>query len=52
MMEAKLKAAKSRIEEALSEQRDAETKLSYTYIRSPFDGIIDRIPLKTGSLRG
>lgn len=50
MMEAKLKAAKSRIEEALSEQRDAETKLSYTFIRSPFDGIIDRIPLKTGSL--
>ncbi|MGN6493696.1 MAG: efflux RND transporter periplasmic adaptor subunit [Agriterribacter sp.] len=50
MVEAKLKAAKARIEEALSVQRDAETKLSYTFIKAPFDGIIDRIPQKAGSL--
>ncbi len=50
MMEAKLNAAKAKIEEAQSEQRNAETRLSYTLVRSPFDGIIDRIPLKTGSL--
>ena len=50
MVEARLKAANAKVEEAFSEQRNAETKLSYTAIRSPFDGIIDRIPLKTGSL--
>lgn len=50
MVEAKLNAARAKVEEAQSEQKNAETKLSYTYIRSPFDGIIDRIPLKAGSL--
>ena len=46
----KVKAAKAKIDEALSVQTSAETKLSYTFIRAPFDGIIDRIPLKMGSL--
>lgn len=46
----KVNAAKAKIDEALSEQTSAETKLSYTFIRAPFDGIIDRIPLKMGSL--
>ncbi len=50
MTEAKLTAAKAKVEEAQSEQRNAETRLSYTLIRSPFDGMIDRIPLKAGSL--
>lgn len=50
MAQAKLNAVRAKIEEALSEQKNAETKLSYTAIRSPFDGMIDRIPLKTGSL--
>lgn len=50
MVQARLNAARAKVEEALSEQRSAETKLSYTFIRSPFDGIIDRIPLKAGSL--
>ncbi len=50
MAKAKLKAAEAMVEEAISIQKSAETKLSYTYIRSPFDGIIDRIPLKVGSL--
>lgn len=46
----KVAASKAKIEEALSSQTSAETKLSYTYIKAPFDGIIDRIPLKMGSL--
>jgi membrane fusion protein, multidrug efflux system len=46
----KVRAAKAKIDEALSVQTSAETKLSYTFIRAPFDGIIDRIPLKMGSL--
>ncbi|MFT3749639.1 MAG: efflux RND transporter periplasmic adaptor subunit [Agriterribacter sp.] len=50
MAEARLKAANAKVEEALSAQRNAETKLSYTHILSPFDGVIDRIPLKAGSL--
>ncbi len=52
MMQAKLKAAQAKIEVAATEQHDADAKLSYTFIRSPFDGIIDRIPLKAGSLVG
>jgi RND family efflux transporter MFP subunit len=47
---AKLEAAKARISEARSAQSNASVRLSYTSIRAPFDGIIDRIPLKTGSL--
>ena len=47
---AKLVAVKSRIEEARSAEVNATMRLSYTSIRAPFDGIIDRIPLKTGSL--
>lgn len=50
MAEARLKAANAKVEEALSTQKSAETKLSYTHILSPFDGVIDRIPLKAGSL--
>lgn len=50
LAEAKLKAANARVDEAKAEQSNAETKLSYTKILSPFDGVIDRIPLKAGSL--
>ena len=50
LLSAKLKAAKAKVDEALSFQKTAETKLSYTFILAPFDGIIDRIPLKIGSL--
>ena len=47
---AMLKAAKARIDEARSAHSNAQIKFSYTYVRAPFDGIIDRIPLKIGSL--
>lgn len=48
--QAKQEAVIARIEEARSAEANAATRLSYTSIRAPFDGIIDRIPLKTGSL--
>jgi len=48
--EAKLKAAQARVEEAKSDLNRAQTQLSYTNIRAPFTGRIDRIPLKVGSL--
>ena len=48
--ESKLSADKATIEEARSMVQSAEDQLAYTYIHAPFDGIIDRIPLKSGSL--
>lgn len=48
--ESKLAADKATIEEARSMVQSAEDQLAYTYIRAPFDGIVDRIPLKSGSL--
>lgn len=50
--QAKLDAANSRIGAARSTASNAATRLSYTSIRAPFDGIIDRIPHRTGSLIG
>jgi membrane fusion protein (multidrug efflux system) len=50
VVNAKLAAAQAKIEEARSAVSNAEMHLSFTSIRAPFDGIIDRIPLKKGSL--
>ncbi|TAH20768.1 MAG: efflux RND transporter periplasmic adaptor subunit [Cytophagales bacterium] len=50
MAEAKLDALLAKIEEATSHKATAELRLSYTEIKAPFDGIIDRIPYKMGSL--
>lgn len=47
---AKLIAAKSKIDEAQSVLSNANIRLSYTHIKAPFDGVLDRIPLKVGSL--
>ncbi len=46
----KLNAARARINEARSAESNAAIRLSYAHIRAPFNGIIDRIPLKAGSL--
>lgn len=46
----KLAADRATIEEARTAVQSARNHLSYTNIRAPFDGIIDRIPLKAGSL--
>lgn len=47
---ARLDAVNARIGAARSAESNAAVRLSYTSIRAPFDGIIDRIPLKAGSL--
>lgn len=47
---ARLLAAQARIDEARSAETNAAMRLSYTKVRAPFDGFIDRIPLKKGSL--
>jgi membrane fusion protein (multidrug efflux system) len=46
----KLDAAKAKIEEAKSIESTAALNLSLTQIKAPFDGVINRIPNKVGSL--
>lgn len=46
----KLAAARAKVEEAVAEEEHAKLILSYTDIRAPFSGIIDRLPNKIGSL--
>lgn len=46
----KLLASKAKVEEALAEEEHARLVLSYTKIKAPFDGLIDRLPIKIGSL--
>jgi len=50
LAKSKRAVAESAITEAESSLKNARTGLSYTTIRAPFDGIVDRIPFKTGSL--
>jgi membrane fusion protein, multidrug efflux system len=50
LAKAKLKAAEARVKEAQSILLNAQIKLSYTTIKSPYDGVIDRLPMKKGSL--
>lgn len=47
---AQKEAAESGVSEANSVLENARINLGYTFIRAPFDGIIDRIPFKKGSL--
>lgn len=47
---AKLAAAIAKVDEAIAKEEKAKINLSYTAVRAPFDGIIDRIPHKLGSL--
>jgi membrane fusion protein (multidrug efflux system) len=47
---ARVAADRATIEEARAAVQSAENHLSYTLIRAPFDGLVDRIPLKAGSL--
>jgi RND family efflux transporter, MFP subunit len=50
LAQVRLAAAKAKADEARAKEERAQIHLSYTTIRAPFDGIIDRIPLKLGSL--
>ncbi|WP_454801754.1 efflux RND transporter periplasmic adaptor subunit [Mucilaginibacter phyllosphaerae] len=48
--QSKLSADEATVAEARSMVQSAQDQLGYTFVRAPFDGIIDRIPLKAGSL--
>jgi membrane fusion protein (multidrug efflux system) len=50
MAQSKLDAANAKIDEAKSDESNAALNLSFTEIKAPFDGIINRIPNKMGSL--
>jgi len=50
MAQAKLEALQAKIEEARATVSAAELDLSFTEIRAPFAGILNREPLKVGSL--
>lgn len=47
---AKVDALKAEVAEALANKEQASLQLSYTQIRAPYQGIINRIPKKVGSL--
>ncbi|MDY0904710.1 efflux RND transporter periplasmic adaptor subunit [Pedobacter sp. CFBP9032] len=48
--EARLSDSQAKIKLAKAMIAEANQKLSYTQIRAPFNGVIDRIPFKAGSL--
>ena len=48
--QAKLRAAEATVAEARSAETNAALMLSYTLVRAPFDGVVNREPLKVGSL--
>lgn len=48
--DAKLAAVNAKIDEARSEKSNAAIQLARTEIKAPFDGVIDRIPRRMGSL--
>lgn len=50
LAEAKVEIARSKILQAKAEEVAASIRLANTSIRSPFNGVIDRIPYKIGSL--
>ncbi len=50
LLKVQLRAANAKVGEAEAVLNQARTKLSNTQIRAPFDGRIDRIQLKEGSL--
>ncbi|GAB3860867.1 efflux RND transporter periplasmic adaptor subunit [Hymenobacter terrigena] len=46
----KIREADARVADARAGEAAARLSLSYTLVRAPFDGVIDRIPLKMGSV--
>jgi membrane fusion protein (multidrug efflux system) len=50
LAKSKKAVADSQIAEAESMLKSAQTGLSYTTVKAPFDGLVDRIPHKIGSL--
>jgi membrane fusion protein (multidrug efflux system) len=47
---AKVDGLRAKREEALAHVRAAELKVEHSNIRAPFDGMVDRLPFKRGSL--
>ncbi|WP_338875396.1 efflux RND transporter periplasmic adaptor subunit [Spirosoma sp. SC4-14] len=50
LAKAKLEVARAAIDEARSAQANATLRLAQASIKAPFDGVINRIPFKMGSL--
>lgn len=50
LAKAKLRAAEAKISEANAILAETRLKRSYATIRAPFKGVVNRLPLKTGSL--
>lgn len=50
LAKARMQVATAKVAEAQAQLDKANIRFSYTVIRAPFDGIIDRIPHKLGSL--
>lgn len=50
MAKAKLEAAKAKVEEAASAISSIQLQISFASVKAPFDGTINRLPLKAGSL--
>ena len=50
LLKVQLRAAQAKVKEAEAISNQSKTKLAHTQIRAPFDGRIDRILLKEGSL--
>ncbi len=51
-MDAKVLTLEAKLEEARANEAQATTTLGYASIRAPFDGVINRLPRKIGSLVG
>lgn len=47
---AKMQVAQAKINEAKASLEEAKLKMEYTTIRAPFSGMVNRIPLRLGSL--
>jgi multidrug efflux system membrane fusion protein len=50
LINSKIREADARVADARAGEAAARFSLSYTLVRAPFDGVIDRIPLKMGSV--
>lgn len=50
LADAKLSAFNAKIEEAKAQKDAVQKRISYASIYAPFDGIINRLPLKAGSI--
>ena len=50
VLDAKVNALKAKVEEALAHKEQVALHLSFAQIKAPYDGIINRIPHKMGSL--